>query len=173
MPNADQFIPLDIAVLTVSDTRTLKTDTSGQLLVDRLSEAGHRLADRALLIDDRDILTEQFKKWIADDKIQVIISTGGTGLTGRDITPEVITPLFDKEIPGFGELFRMISYKFIGTSTLQSRALGGIANGTYIFALPGSTGACKDGWDNILEEQLDARHGPCSFVGIMDRLKER
>ncbi|MFC7049687.1 molybdenum cofactor biosynthesis protein B [Emcibacter nanhaiensis] len=173
MPADNDFIPLNIAILTVSDSRTLETDTSGQLLVDRLTEAGHRLADRALLPDDRAILTEQFKKWIDDDDIQVVISTGGTGLTGRDITPEVLTPLFDKEIPGFGELFRMISFKFIGTSTLQSRALGGIANGTYLFALPGSTGACKDGWDNILQEQLDARHGPCNFVGIMGRLKEQ
>ncbi|WP_138379617.1 molybdenum cofactor biosynthesis protein B [Luteithermobacter gelatinilyticus] len=173
MPNVDEFIPLNIAILTISDSRTPETDTSGQLLADRIQEAGHNLVARDLVSDDKDALTTRLKSWIDNDEIQVIISTGGTGLTGRDNTPEVFESLYDKPIPGFGELFRMISYKFIGTSTLQSRATGGIANGTYMFALPGSTGACKDGWDNILKEQLDSRHGPCNFVGILPRLKER
>ncbi|MAU40729.1 MAG: molybdenum cofactor biosynthesis protein B [Kordiimonas sp.] len=168
-----EFIPLNIAILTVSDTRDIETDTSGQTLVDRLLAAGHKLADRKILPDDKTQLTAQITDWLRDDSpVQVIISTGGTGLTGRDITPEVFHALYDKEIPGFGELFRQLSYDFIGTSTLQSRATGGIANGKYLFALPGSTGACKDGWDGILKTQLDSRHRPCNFVEIMDRLKE-
>jgi len=166
------FKPLNIAVLTLSDTRTFENDTSGDILVDRLTNAGHKLADRALLQENKADLKAQFEKWIAAENIQVVISTGGTGLTGRDITPDVLHSLYDKEIPGFGELFRMISYKFIGTSTIQSRATAGIANGTLLFALPGSNGACKDGWDNILAEQLDSRFKPCNFVEIMPRLKE-
>ncbi|MBL4801640.1 MAG: molybdenum cofactor biosynthesis protein B [Emcibacter sp.] len=172
LDNAIEFLPLNIAVLTVSDTRTLENDTSGQILVDRLSKAGHNLAARAIVRDEKDILSAQLSKWIKDDKIQVIISTGGTGLTGRDITPEVFHSLYDKEIEGFGEMFRLTSYKIIGTSTIQSRATGGIANGTYMFALPGSNGACKDGWDNILSEQLDIRFRPCNFAEMIPRLVE-
>lgn len=166
------FKPLNIAVLTLSDTRTPENDTSGDLLVERLETAGHHLGGRALVRDEKDILKAQLEEWIADDAIQVIISTGGTGLTGRDITPEVFHSLYEKEIEGFGELFRLISYKIIGTSTLQSRATAGLANATLMFALPGSTGACKDGWDNILAEQLDVRFAPCNFVELMPRLKE-
>lgn len=167
-----EFLPLNIAILTLSDSRTLENDISGQVLVDRLLEAGHTLADRAIIKDEKDDLRAQLKKWIADDAIQVIISTGGTGLTGRDITPEIFHKLYDKEIEGFGEIFRHISYKLIGTSTLQSRATGGVANGTYMFAVPGSPGACKDAWDNIFSEQLDIRFMPCNFAEMMPRLKE-
>jgi len=166
------FKPLNIAILTVSDTRTLDNDTSGQILVDRLTEAGHKLAARTIVRDEKAELRAQLTQWIEDDNIQVIISTGGTGLTGRDITPEVFHSLYDKEIEGFGEIFRMISYKIIGTSTLQSRATGGVAGTTYMFALPGSNGACKDGWDNILKDQLDIRFRPCNFVEMIPRLRE-
>jgi len=166
------FLPLNIAILTVSDTRSLDNDTSGQILVDRLEKAGHKLAARAIVRDEKADLRTQLHTWIEDEDIQVIISTGGTGLTGRDITPEVFHGLYEKEIEGFGEMFRMISYKIIGTSTLQSRATGGVANGTYMFALPGSNGACKDGWDNILSEQLDIRFRPCNFAEMMPRLIE-
>lgn len=166
------FKPLNIAILTVSDTRTLDNDTSGQILVDRLTEAGHKLAARTIVRDEKAELRAQLTQWIEDDNIQVIISTGGTGLTGRDITPEVFHSLYDKEIEGFGEIFRMISYKIIGTSTLQSRATGGVAGTTYMFALPGSNGACKDGWDHILKDQLDIRFGPCNFVEMIPRLRE-
>lgn len=166
------FVPLAIAILTVSDTRTLETDTSGQALIDQLTRAGHVLAERALVRDDRYVLRAIISRWIADPKIQVVITTGGTGLTGRDITPEALKPLFDKEIEGFGELFRAVSYDEIGTSTLQSRALAGLANGTVIFCLPGSTGACRTAWTKILEEQLDRRHKPCNFVELLPRFTE-
>ncbi|MCF8474955.1 MAG: molybdenum cofactor biosynthesis protein B [Emcibacter sp.] len=172
LDNSLKFLPLNIAILTVSDTRTIENDTSGQILVDRLIDAGHVLAARAIVRDEKPDLTAQLQKWINDPNIQVIISTGGTGLTGRDITPEVFDSLYEKEIKGFGEMFRLISYKIIGTSTLQSRATGGVANGTYLFALPGSNGACKDGWDNILKEQLDIRFRPCNFAEMMPRLIE-
>jgi len=167
-----EFLPVQIAVLTVSDTRTLENDTSGDLLVERLTEAGHRLAARALLRDDTEVVRAQFKAWIDDPNVDAVISTGGTGLTGRDVTVEAVEPLYEKKIDGFGELFRMLSYKTIGTSTIQSRATAGVAGGTYLFALPGSPGACRDGWDMILKEQLDSRHRPCNFVELMPRLQE-
>ncbi|WP_019644935.1 molybdenum cofactor biosynthesis protein B [Novispirillum itersonii] len=166
------FLPVNIAILTVSDTRTLETDTSGQALVDRLTAAGHQLADRAIVRDDADLIAERFRQWIADPAVDVVISTGGTGLTGRDVTPEAMSRVVEKEIPGFGELFRWISFQKIGTSTIQSRAMAGLANGTYLFALPGSTGACRDAWDGILSTQLDSRFRPCNFVELMPRLKE-
>lgn len=162
-------VPLDIAVLTVSDTRTFENDTSGQYLVDALAEDGHRLADRALLKDDIYQLRAQVSAWVADEKIQVILITGGTGFTDRDSTPEAITPLLDKEVAGFGEMFRQVSWDEIGTSTLQSRALAGLANHTLIACLPGSTGACRTGWTKLLAPQLDARQGPCNFVGHLKR----
>ena len=171
-PDKD-FLPLNIAILTLSDSRSLENDISGQVLVDKLTEAGHILADRAIIRDDKDDLRTQLKKWISDDNIQVIISTGGTGLTGRDITPEIFHEFYDKEIEGFGEIFRAISFKIIGTSTLQSRATGGVANGTYMFAVPGSPGACKDAWNHIFAEQLDIRFRPCNFAEMMPRLKEK
>jgi len=158
------FIPLNIAVLTVSDTRTFETDTSGQLLVDRLTEAGHFLAARVLLKDDLYKIRAQVANWIADDTVQVVVITGGTGFTGRDSTPEAVACLLDKQVDGFGEYFRQISATDIGTSTVQSRALAGLANGTLVCCLPGSTGACRTGWDGILAEQLDNRHRPCNFV---------
>ena len=167
-----EFLPVQIAILTVSDTRTLENDTSGDLLVERLTEAGHRLAARALLRDDTEAVRAQFKAWIDDPNVDAVISTGGTGLTGRDVTVEAVEPLYEKKIDGFGELFRMLSYKTIGTSTVQSRATAGVAGGTYLFALPGSPGACRDGWDMILKEQLDSRHRPCNFVELMPRLQE-
>ncbi|HEC01132.1 MAG TPA: molybdenum cofactor biosynthesis protein B [Sphingomonadales bacterium] len=173
LDNSIEFLPLNIAILTVSDTRTVENDTSGQILVDRLTKAGHNLAARAIVRDEKEELSAQLSTWIRDEAIQVIISTGGTGLTGRDITPEVFHSLYDKEIEGFGEMFRLTSYKVIGTSTVQSRATGGVANGTYMFALPGSNGACKDGWDNILGEQLDIRFRPCNFAEMMPRLLEQ
>lgn len=175
MPKIDDsrpFLPVNIAVLTVSDSRTLDTDTSGQVLVDRLTEAGHRLADRAIVTDDTSAIVERLKAWIADADVDVVIATGGTGVTGRDVTPEAFASVYDKEIAGFGELFRMISYQLIGTSTIQSRATGGVAGGTYLFALPGSPGACRDGWDAILKDQLDYRFRPCNFVELMPRLQE-
>jgi molybdenum cofactor biosynthesis protein B len=168
-----EFKPLNIAILTLSDTRNYDTDTSGRTLVDRLEAAGHILVDREIIKDEKPILKAQLEKWIKDDKVQVIIATGGTGLTGRDITPEVFKSLYDKEIEGFGEIFRHISFKLIGTSTLQSRATGGVANGTYLFAIPGSTGACKDAWDHIFAEQLDIRFRPCNFAEMMPRLLEK
>ncbi len=172
LDNSIEFLALHIAVLTVSDTRVLENDTSGQILVDRLKGAGHILAARTIVRDEKDKLAAQLTEWINDENIQVIISTGGTGLTGRDITPEVFHSLYEKEIEGFGEMFRLTSYKIIGSSTIQSRATGGVANGTYMFALPGSNGACKDGWDNILKEQLDIRFRPCNFAEMMPRLIE-
>ena len=176
MPGLDEtrpFQPLRIAVLTLSDRRTLATDTSGQLLVDRLTEAGHELAARVLLPDDPAQLEAQLRAWIADPDIEVVITTGGTGVTGRDNTPEVIEKVSEKLITGFGELFRWLSYANVGTSTIQSRATAGVANGTYLFALPGSNGAVKDGWDQILVHQLDIRHRPCNFAELIPRLKER
>jgi molybdenum cofactor biosynthesis protein B len=158
------FVPLNIAVLTVSDTRTESTDSSGQMLVDRLSVAGHKLAARVLLKDDLYKIRAQVAAWIAEDDVQVVLITGGTGFTGRDSTPEAVSCLLDKQVDGFGELFRQISHVDIGTSTIQSRALAGLANGTLVCCLPGSTNACRTGWDGILAEQLDARHRPCNFV---------
>ncbi len=159
-------------MLTVSDTRTAENDTSGDALANRIAAAGHVLADRAIVRDDIDSLTSTFETWIADPSIDVIISTGGTGVTGRDVTPEALDRVLEKRIEGFGELFRMLSYAKIGTSTMQSRALAGVAGGTYIFALPGSTGAVRDGWDDILVWQLDSRHRPCNLVELMPRLRE-
>lgn len=167
-----EFIPLDIAVMTVSDSRTSETDTAGKILVDRLEEAGHRLAEKQIVIDDRYAIRATLSNWIADPDVQAVIVTGGTGLTGRDITPEAVMPLFDKEIEGFGELFRYLSYKTISTSSLQSRAVSGLANGTPIFCLPGSPGACRDGWDGIIVHQLDRRHRPCNLVEMMPRFLE-
>jgi molybdenum cofactor biosynthesis protein B len=167
------FVPVRIAVLTVSDTRDASNDTSGDTLVARIAEAGHTLAGRALLRDDQSKITQLLRAWIDDPEIDVVISTGGTGLTGRDVTVEAFKSVFEKEIDGFSVIFHQVSYAKIGTSTLQSRACAGVAKGTYLFALPGSTGAVKDGWDEILKWQLDARHRPCNFVEIMPRLKER
>ncbi len=167
------FVPVNIAVLTVSDTRDASNDSSGDTLAARITEAGHKLVARAVIRDDVAALTAQFREWIADSQVDVIISTGGTGITGRDVTPEALDQVLEKRIEGFGELFRMLSYQKIGTSTMQSRAIGGVANGTYIFALPGSTGAVKDGWDDILVHQLDIRHRPCNLVELMPRLMER
>ena len=169
---ARAFIPVNIAVLTVSDTRAPATDTSGDLLAARIVAAGHRLADRAIVRDDLPALDTQLRRWIADPTIDVVISTGGTGITGRDVTPEALDRVLDKRIDGFGELFRMLSYAKIGTSTMQSRALAGVAAGTYLFALPGSPGAVRDGWDDILALQLDSRHRPCNLVELMPRLNE-
>lgn len=166
------FQPVRIAVLTVSDTRSLSDDRSGDTLVGRLEGAGHILAARAIVTDDRDKISDQLRVWCSDPEIDVVISTGGTGLTGRDVTIEAHRDVYEKEIEAFGTLFTMVSVPKIGTSAIQSRATGGVANGTYLFALPGSTGACKDGWDDILVHQLDARHGPCNFVDIMPRLTE-
>lgn len=170
--NKDEFLPVNIAVMTVSDTRELADDRSGDILVGRLEADGHILADRAIVKDEIPEITAQLGAWIADDTIQVVIATGGTGLTGRDVTPEAFASVWEKEIPGFGEIFRLISYEKIKTSTIQSRACGGIANGTYLFALPGSPGACKDAWDGILHDQLDIRFKPCNFVEMLPRLKE-
>ncbi|MDO6513908.1 MULTISPECIES: molybdenum cofactor biosynthesis protein B [Neptuniibacter] len=166
-PKDAEFTPLNIAVLTVSDTRTIDTDTSGQALIERLESAGHQLAARQIVIDDVYEMRAIASKWIVDPEIHVIISTGGTGFAGRDSTPEAMQPLFDKTIEGFGELFRQISAQQIGTSTIQSRALGGLANGTVIFCLPGSTGACRTGWDDVISDQLDSRHRPCNFVTML------
>ena len=167
-----QFMPLRIAVLTVSDTRTSANDTSGDTLAARIEAAGHRVAARAIERDDADLIENLLKGWIADPQIDVVITTGGTGITGRDVTPEAFERVLEKRIEGFGELFRMLSYQKIGTSTMQSRALGGVAGGTYLFALPGSPGAVKDAWDDILLWQLDARHRPCNLVELMPRLQE-
>jgi molybdenum cofactor biosynthesis protein B len=167
------FLPVRIAVLTVSDTRTAADDRSGDTLVERLTAAGHILADRAIVRDDTDLIVARLHGWIEDDQVDCVISTGGTGVTGRDVTPEAFARVWDKPIEGFGELFRWLSYQTIGTSTVQSRACAGVARGTYLFALPGSTGAVKDGWDGILSSQLDSRHRPCNFVELMPRLTER
>ena len=163
------FVPLNIAVLTVSDTRTLETDTSGQVFVDRLRDAGHNLAARVLLKDDLYKIRAQVATWIADDGVQVVLITGGTGFTDGDQAPEALLPLFDREVEGFGEVFRMLSFEEIGTSTLQSRAVAGVANRTLIFAMPGSTKACRTAWDNIIAPQLDARTRPCNFISHLKK----
>ena len=166
------FIPLKIAVLTVSDTRSLEDDRSGTTLAERIQRDGHTVADRKIVTDDIPAIQDAVKGWIADERIDVVVTTGGTGFTGRDVTPEAIEPLFEKRMDGFSAVFHRISYDKIGTSTIQSRATGGVAGATYIFVLPGSTGACKDAWDGILKWQLDYRHMPCNFVEIMPRLDE-
>ena len=166
------FIPNRIAILTVSDSRTLADDRSGDTLVGRLESAGHILADRKIIRDERGEIADQLRAWSLDPEIDVIISTGGTGLTGRDVSVEAHRDVYEKEIEAFGTVFTIVSMKKIGTSAVQSRATGGVANGTYMFALPGSTGACKDAWDEILIHQLDYRHGPCNFVEIFPRLEE-
>ncbi|MBE7618382.1 molybdenum cofactor biosynthesis protein B [Komagataeibacter sp. FXV2] len=166
------FLPVRIAVMTVSDTRTPADDRSGDILAERITAAGHHMAARAIEPDDADAIAGRLSQWIADPQVDVVISTGGTGVTGRDVTPEAFERVIDKRIEGFGELFRMLSYQKIGTSTIQSRALAGVADGTYLFALPGSTGAVRDGWDDILVWQLDSRHVPCNFVELMPRLRE-
>ena len=175
MPSIDQtrrFIPLNIAVLTISDTRSLDDDKSGTTLAERLTAAGHHLAAREIVTDDVDAIRGVIRKWIADAGIDVVISTGGTGFTGRDVTPEAIEPLFEKRMDGFSIAFHMLSHAKIGTSTIQSRATAGVAGATFIFCLPGSPGACRDGWDGILGAQLDYRTRPCNFVEIMPRLDE-
>ena len=175
MPGLDHsrpFVPVHIAVLTISDTRTTDNDRSGDTLAARAAAAGHDVVDRAIVPDSTDAITAQLAAWIADDGVDVVIATGGTGLTGRDVTPEAFAMVWEKEIPGFGEMFRWQSAEKIGTSTIQSRACAGVARGTYLFAVPGSTGACKDAWDGILVHQLDFRYRPCNFVEIMPRLRE-
>lgn len=171
--NKRDFIPLSIAVLTISDSRTEADDKSGKLLVTRLEKAGHSLAEKAIVPDDIYQIRAIISRWIAEATPQVIISTGGTGVTGRDGTPEAMRPLFDKEISGFGEMFRVLSFESIGTSTLQSRATAGVANGTYLFCLPGSSGACADAWDKLIQQQLDYRHRPCNLVELIPRLLEK
>ncbi len=166
------FKPVNIAVLTISDTRTLADDKSGDTLAERVKGAGHHLADRAIVTDDVDQIRRRVTSWIEDPAIDVVITTGGTGVTGRDVTPEALKGLFEKEIEGFGETFRWISFQKIGTSTMQSRAVAGVAGGTYIFGLPGSPGACRDGWDEILKYQLDIRYRPCNFAELLPRLNE-
>ena len=166
------FLPVNIAILTVSDTRSEADDKSGNTLIERLRDAGHELAARAIVRDQADDIATQLQTWIGDPEIDVVVSTGGTGVTGRDVTPEAVLRVAEKEVPGFGELFRWISYQKIRTSTIQSRALGAVAKGTYIFALPGSPGACRDAWDEILVHQLDSRTKPCNFVELMPRLQE-
>lgn len=172
MASTREFIPVKIAILTVSDTRKLSEDRSGDILVARLEAAGHILADRKIIRDERDQVADQLRVWCKDETIDVIISTGGTGLTGRDVTVEAHRDVYEKQIDAFSTLFTMISVKKIGTSAVQSRACAGVAHGTYLFALPGSPGACKDGWDEILQHQLDYRHMPCNFVEMMPRLEE-
>jgi molybdenum cofactor biosynthesis protein B len=175
MPRIDEsrpFIPVRIAVMTVSDTRTAADDKSGNVLVDLLTDAGHLLAARAIVPDDQARIVEQLQAWIENHEVDVVISTGGTGVTGRDVTPEAFESIYEKRIEGFGELFRMLSYQKIGTSTIQSRATAGVTRGTYLFALPGSPSACRDGWEMILRDQLDYRHRPCNFVELFPRLRE-
>jgi len=175
MPRIDEsrpFLSVNIAVLTVSDTRTAATDASGDMLAERVAAAGHRVAARAIVPDDRERIVSQLERWIDDPGIDVVLATGGTGVTGRDVTPEAFHSVYDKEIPGFGELFRQLSYAKIGTSTLQSRTTAGVARGTYLFALPGSPSACRDAWDDILRWQLDSRLRPCNLVELMPRLLE-
>jgi len=167
-----EFIPVRIAVLTVSDTRGLSEDRSGDVLVARIAEAGHVLVDRAIVKDEQALIEQRLRDWVADPGVDVVISTGGTGLTGRDVTVEAHQAVYEKRIDAFSTLFTMISYEKIGTSAIQSRACAGVAGGTYLFALPGSPGACKDGWDAILKPQFDYRHRPCNFVEIMPRLEE-
>lgn len=175
MPKIDEtrpFLAVNVAVLTVSDTRTLAEDRSGDALAERIAASGHKLAARAISKDDVASIRAKVQQWIADPQIDVVLTTGGTGVTGRDVTPEAVEGLFEKAIPGFGELFRMLSYQKVGTSTIQSRAVGGVANATYIFSLPGSPSACRDAWDDILVFQLDNRHRPCNLVELMPRLLE-
>ena len=175
MPGIDEslsFIPVRIAVLVVSDTRTLETDTSGALLAERLQTAGHELADHKIVIDDPALIRQTVQDWIDDPSVDVVISSGGTGLTGRDVTPEAVSPLFEKTIEGFSVIFHQVSFQSVGLSTLQSRAIAGLAKGTFIFCLPGSNGAVKDGWDKVISYQLDSRHKPCNLVEIMPRLME-
>jgi molybdopterin adenylyltransferase len=175
MPRIDEqrpFLPVNIAVLTVSDTRSEADDRSGATLVELIRAAGHRVAARRIVKDDKAAIVAQLKAWIADPVIDVVISTGGTGVTGRDVTPEAFHEVYEKEIAGFGELFRWLSYQKVGTSTIQSRATAGVAGGTYLFALPGSPSACRDGWEDIIKHQLDNRHRPCNLVELMPRLKE-
>lgn len=176
MPGLDKsitFSAVNIAILTVSDTREERTDKSGALLVEKLTEAGHILVKKAIVRDEQAAIVVKLREWVADPAIDVVLATGGTGVTGRDVTPEAFFEIYEKEIPGFGELFRMLSYDLIGTSTIQSRATAGVANGTYLFALPGSPGACRDAWDGILLSQLDIRHKPCNFAELLPRLQER
>jgi molybdenum cofactor biosynthesis protein B len=175
VPRLDEsrpFLPVNIALLTVSDTRGEADDRSGRTLAELVTASGHRVADRRIVRDDEDAITAQLRAWIADPQIDVVISTGGTGVTGRDVTPEAFHAVYEKEIPGFGELFRWLSYEKVGTSTIQSRATGGVAGGTYLFALPGSPSACRDAWDGILVHQLDNRFRPCNLVELMPRLQE-
>ncbi len=177
MPDADRpqtrFMPLGIAVLTISDSRDLKSDRSGALLAELLTQAGHRLVRRELVRDELDAIVARFRAYIADPEVEVVLSTGGTGVTGRDVTPEALAQVAEKPIPGFGELFRFLSFQKIGTSTIQSRAAAAVAGGTYIFCLPGSPGACRDAWELILREQLDIRHRPCNFAELLPRLREQ
>jgi molybdenum cofactor biosynthesis protein B len=175
MPKIDDtrpFLPVNIAILTVSDTRTEADDKSGRSLVEMVTRDGHRVAAKRIVRDDQAAIVAQLRAWIADPKIDVVISTGGTGVTGRDVTPEAFQSVYEKEIAGFGELFRYLSYQKVGTSTIQSRATSGVAGGTYLFALPGSPGACRDGWEDIIRHQLDNRHRPCNLVELMPRLQE-
>ena len=173
MSGEREFLPVNIAVITASDTRTIKDDKSGDTLVDRLKGAGHNLVAREIVPDEKDKIIVQLKAWIDDAEVDVVLATGGTGVTGRDVTPEAFAQVCEKDIPGFGELFRMLSFDKIGTSTIQSRATAGVAGGTYLFALPGSPGACRDAWDDILVHQLDYRFKPCNFVELMPRLTEK
>ena len=173
MSNTAQAKPVNIVVLTVSDTRTNENDKSGDTLVKRLTEAGHHLVEKRIVEDELSLLKDVLKEWINSSEVDVIIATGGTGVTGRDVTPEAFESLYEKPIPGFGELFRWLSYQNIKTSTIQSRATAGVANGTFLFALPGSTGACKDAWDMIIVHQLDSTHKPCNLVELMPRLMEK
>ena len=168
-----EFIPLNIALLTVSDTRTAADDKSGTILAELVSGAGHMIAARRIIRDDKDAIVAQLRLWIDDPQVDIVISTGGTGLTGRDVTPEAFESVYDKPIPGFGELFRWLSYDKIGPATIQSRATAGLAGGTYLFALPGSPTACRDGWDGILKHQLDSRSKPCNFISLIPRLQEK
>jgi molybdenum cofactor biosynthesis protein B len=172
LDDSRKFVPVNIAVLTVSDTRDLASDRSGDTLAARIEAAGHRMVAREILKDEAALIESKLRAWIADPQVDCVITTGGTGITGRDVTPEAFARVLEKEITGFGELFRMLSYAKIGTSTIQSRAIGGVAGGTYLFALPGSTGACKDAWDDILVHQLDSRFRPCNLVELMPRLQE-
>ena len=173
MASYTHFIPLNIAVLTISDTRTEADDTSGALLVKQMTETGHQVVEKKIVADDIYQIRAVVSQWIADDKVHAIVTTGGTGVTGRDGTPEAVTPLLDKVLDGFGEVFRMLSYQDIKTSTIQSRAISGVANGTYIFCLPGSSGACRTAWNDLIKDQLDSTTKPCNLVQLMPRLKEK
>lgn len=172
MSSAEHLVPLGIAVLTVSDSRSAENDTSGDYLADRVRESGHQLVDRRLCRDDRYLLRAVVSQWIAEESINAVLITGGTGFTGRDSTPEAILPLLDKQMPGFGELFRMVSFEEIGTSSMQSRAFAGLANNTFVFALPGSTSACRTAWTRLIAAQLDARTRPCNLAALTPRLRE-